>query len=284
MNLYADWIELLKQDLQRRGYAVPSNEPAEQIAFKHANVKLRDIEAIPRLVLRASGFSCPQQYDAALQEIARKATTGEPLTPHLSRRLLDLNFNDRLINDWGIHHLHLGDVVEGDGFIKRTGPLLFALVQPQRFLMIGILPHDSWTDEHLMETVLSNWPDELQRFEMKGVIGLASPVSPAERAKLRAANVGIPLQLSNGKVYVPPGGGPATSGISSRIVQREIHWRHTLRNVEEFIRSNLHVFSASMPPEIRFADPPHFRLVARQGDTLWLREEGSGHHFRLPLS
>ena len=32
---------------------------------------------------------------------------------------------DLLLNNWGVHHLHISSIVEPDGFVKRDGPLLF---------------------------------------------------------------------------------------------------------------------------------------------------------------
>ena len=53
-----------------------------------------------------------------------KIRKGEDLT-HLSKRITDLDYNDALLNDCGIHHLHLGIDVDDSGFDTRIGPLLF---------------------------------------------------------------------------------------------------------------------------------------------------------------
>jgi hypothetical protein len=79
-----------------------------------------------------------QTYSTELTELVRKIEKGDELTPHLSRAV-DTAFvstqeraalkphqrdqdRDRMLADWGIHHLHLSSMLEGDGFNQRDNP------------------------------------------------------------------------------------------------------------------------------------------------------------------
>ena len=94
------------------------------------NAMRRIVGAWPRTVHRASGFVAPKDPDQAraLSSIEHKLRKGESVVPSLSRKIRDLSYNDLLFDDWGIHHFHLGTNIEGDGFVNRTGPLLYIVL------------------------------------------------------------------------------------------------------------------------------------------------------------
>lgn len=203
---------------------------------------------------------CPVEHKQVFDEIVRKAETGEALTPHLSRLFLETNFHDPLLNDWGIHHLHLGKNVERDGFVERTGPLLFVFVTQDVFHVLCIRPHKgAWTDEALLEVLLFNWPHLLAPFEVRG-IGAGEPTSAADRAKLRKAGVQVLTTLSNGKCYAPPGGGVNTAGSNVRLVMQHDRIIKRLRIIESDIRDNLEQKRRQLPAGRSFGTPPTFHL------------------------
>lgn len=71
--------------------------------------------------------------------------------------------NDLLLNDWGIHHFHLGLAPEPGGYQQRTGPLLYAWVADSDLYAITIQAHAAWTDEVLLNEVLDHWPGSAKR-------------------------------------------------------------------------------------------------------------------------
>ncbi len=44
--------------------------------------------------------------------VKKKLANGEDVRPHLSNRYTDPNYSDSLLNDWKIHHQHLGTTME----------------------------------------------------------------------------------------------------------------------------------------------------------------------------
>lgn len=194
IDLHGDWIEILRNDLSAAGYSVPASDDALAVAVKYFNVHLGDIELKHRPVFRASGLSYDSSLGPAIDEIERKAIAGEDLTPHLSTRFLDINYHDPLMNDRGLHHLHLGSKLRGDGFIERTGALLFAKVTEESLYVVAVLDHDDWANERLLEEIVASWPELLEPYEMNGVVGLGTVISAADRKGLRKANVSTMTQ------------------------------------------------------------------------------------------
>lgn len=70
----------------------------------------------------------------------RKIVGGEDLCPHLSRRHARLDTLDGLLNEWGVHHLYLGTAhtAVGSGYMKRSGPVLFARITETDFYAINV--------------------------------------------------------------------------------------------------------------------------------------------------
>jgi len=66
--------------------------------------------------LRAREPSLAPDARSALATIEQESRKGEDLNRRYSKSLKKLQYNDLMLNDWGIHHLHLGLVVGKDGF------------------------------------------------------------------------------------------------------------------------------------------------------------------------
>jgi hypothetical protein len=106
---------------------------------------------------------------------------------------------DLMLNDWGVHHLHISTQIDPDGFVNRSKqkqadePLLFAFFQQQTAYLIEIMKHGDWTRDHVLEVLATEWPDEGVIYEVKGILGGARSNTDEERAKLRAAGLSAPF-------------------------------------------------------------------------------------------
>jgi len=281
IDLYRDWIQLLRDELVGRGYPVPDDDPPQAVAFKCFSARLRAIDCRPRTVYQAKSLICDADYASAIRNIEALAASGGDLKPHLSKYLLKSNFHDPLLNDWGIHHLHLGNEQDGSGFIKRTGPLLFAHVTPESLYLIAVKDHDAWTDIDLLETILANWPELLDRCELRNSSG--SVLTQPELKALRKKNMQVALRLSNGRAYLPMGGGSMCSGVNMRFVIHHDRFVHFLTEIENDIRSNLNEKRAQLPHGKSFGSPPTFKLQLVNGAPIVL-ETTAIHGYWYPLS
>jgi hypothetical protein len=231
MDFFHDLAKLLEKEMESAGYVLPQSMSDELLVRGYLNLLHRLIPARVREVLQSSDLVCPEHLAAGYAEVKRKASTGEPLTPHQSRLLDDVEYTDPLLNDWGVHHLHLSTTLEADGFVTRTGPLLFARVTDDFFYAIQIYAHGAWSKQEIVEILHRNWPDSIKRYRLKGVTGLLTTHTDRDIKDLRQAGVQGLTQVEQ-SVYAPMGGGVTTSRVSLRVMQSLIDLRGNCQRLE----------------------------------------------------
>jgi hypothetical protein len=108
--------------------------------------------------------------DDLTKYLSRRVSTGFalPLKPAV-KQLARLQHLDLLLNDWGIHHLHISTAVAADGFVNRNDPLLFAMFEPEMAYLLDIGTHSSFVDQRLAEIAVENWPDTKLFLEIQGI-------------------------------------------------------------------------------------------------------------------
>jgi hypothetical protein len=229
--------------------AALKKERASDLLIIYFNWLHRLIDARPRQVhlsdvLAAHPLWTSGKHAGALAELRTKIESGDALTPHLSKgiqvgfqernrpkklqRRLDM---DLLLNDWGIHHLHLSSSIEADGFVARDDPLLLGVFHADDAYLIDIIEHGGWSRQSIMETAIRNWPDAGIAYEMKGVLGLSRSIDETGRKQLRNAGINALLEI-DGKAYMTREG-LSSAGTSLRATMRAQQVR---RDIHEFCR------------------------------------------------
>lgn len=275
LNFEKDFDEILIEELASLGYPVSTSESADKIRQKYFNLKRRLIDSKPRQVLLSSEFSCPSEHQAGLELVAEKFRTGDDLTPHLSKQLANLEYNDSLLNDWGIYHLHLGTSLESEGsmFIKRTGPVLFTRVEQDKALFISVTPHGSWTNQQMVKVIHDNWPEVIQSYRLNDVIGLSHVPTDAEIGKMRKHGVNSAIEIEPGVVYAPIGGGLTTARTSVEVSLAMIDWNRRLRLYYDYIKNNLQKISEIINEKTGFEGKTlSFKLVVEAGEFFALEQ------------
>lgn len=261
-DFYTDWIQMLRGELQAEGYQVSPAENSFDVCKKYFNAQKRRISNQTRTVLVSKEFTCPPEYEVAVDTIKDKAAKGEDLTPHLSKSILDADYNDSLLNDWGIHHFHLVTLPDPKDprFVERTGPLLFARVTNEHFYLINVMEHGSWTRKQLIEILHANWPDSLRSHKLHEIPG--SHYTEDEIRQFRGHNVQTLIDVSNGTVYAPLGGGYLTSGVSIEVVMQCDYLKACISKLEEYVKQNaLHLAEQAYRQQRAAIGPQlHFRL------------------------
>jgi hypothetical protein len=234
--------------------ALKAKSPRELLVL-YLNWRERLIPAAPRRVLRSSVFDDSpilHQRSAAIAQIVDDIEQGRDLTRYLSRRvtigfelprnaakknLKKLHHLDLLLNDWGIHHLHVSTATEADGFVKRAGPLIFAIFKPACAYLIDAGAHRDFAREQLIRIIIEAWPDDGLAFELKGILGGGRSYTDEERAGLRAAGLSAPFVPINGRIFWPVGG-MSTAGTSDKASIGSARIMRTLAFFEEQIRAD----------------------------------------------
>lgn len=222
---------------------------ASELLIIYLNWLSRLIAPRPRRIhvaeaLKQNPLAMQAEYAEGLAQIGRLIVSGGDLSPHLSRsvhvgyqphqagkkKLTARKDLDLLLNDWGVHHLHLSLTLESDGFVQRTGPLLFGVFHYDDAYLIDVYPHGSWVEEEIIHTVVREWPDAGIVYEVKGVLPDRTPLTPTERGKLRSVALNTALTVGD-KVYWPAAG-LMSSGVSIRSTTRAQALR---RDIEAFV-------------------------------------------------
>jgi hypothetical protein len=173
----------------------------------------------PRRLWIADDFQCPLEMEQGWEQLRQRITAGEDLRPHLSRGHGRHDTRDGLLNEWDVHHFHLGTTLSpGDPFIERTGPVLFARVTANDFYAISVYSHGTWEDTKIIESLHRNWPDSIRQYRVRGIQG--EPLTEAQRRNLRKGNLQTATATSDGTVYMAIGGGVVSSGTSVQAVMR----------------------------------------------------------------
>lgn len=233
-----DFVENLTAELADYNITVDITDDAETIKIKYFNFKKRLIPPVPRQLFKSNEFTCPDEHIKGLQLIEEKILKGEILLPHLSRQLTNLDYNDSLLNDWGIYHLHLGTSIEADGFIKRTGPVLFARFDMSSAYLINVMGHGSWTKQEMIRVLHDNWPDSIEMYRLKGVIGLSHIPTDEDVKTARKVGVNTAIQLEPGVVYTNIGGGYTTSKTSIDVMQVMFDYNRIIEQLEKHVMDN----------------------------------------------
>lgn len=239
MNLFEDMGARCRDELIKAGYVVDPANDAHENMLSYFTVQRRVIPAMPRSVHVANGFVCPPDLQAGFDLVCQKAAAGAPLRPHQSKLLARTDYSDALLNDWDLHHFHLGTKIEANGWATRTGPLLFARVTESDFYCVAIVPHGDWYQQVLVQTIHDNWPDSIAHARMEGVVGLSHVPTDADVKTLRGVYINTFLQMPDGTVYGAPGGGCSTDGTSTRAVMAKINWVHEARRIEKQVKERL---------------------------------------------
>ncbi|MEP7350764.1 MAG: hypothetical protein ABI668_12565 [Sphingorhabdus sp.] len=178
-------------------------------------VPLRHYTVHQSCELRGNPIAGDSRYMPALQHIIDLLENGQEVSQHLSRgvtvayqakpekikSLAKYRDLDLLLNDWGVHHLHLSTELDSDGFVMRTKPLLFAVFKQDTAYLIDIFDHGDWASDAIPKIILRNWPDAGIIHDL-GIPGSRESYSEIDKLGLRNAGMTTAYEGNEGKVYM----------------------------------------------------------------------------------
>ena len=186
------------------------------------------IPSNPRSVIKSDEFYCPVRCRSGLKKLEEAIEKGEDITPFLSRGVKKIRTVrkkgkvrvgnlDSLLNALNIHHLHLGDKIESDGFISRTGPILICIFTKDTAYFINTMRHGErkvgsrnrtpgqkeyyqpWYKQHIIETVNRNWPQLLEEKKIK--ITSNKTISDKDYSIWSKNNINVLITTSDASSY-----------------------------------------------------------------------------------
>ncbi|SRR5258708_3213043 len=269
----ADLLMMARQYLEE---CWPSkNIPDRDVLPKYFDSLRRWPAARPRRVWEADDFLCPPKLAKGWELLRNKVRKGEDLRPHLAREHSDLTHLDGLLNEWGVHHLHLGvkPYFKDSSFVDRTKQLLFALITDDDLYAINIYPrHGDWETAQILESLHRNWPEVLAGYEIHRVPG--ENLGKEERKNLRNANVQTFTAVSDGTVYTPIRGGVASSGVSIAAVMRTARALADMKRLQIAMQKQIEKFAIQLRP-LGYSDGQAIKATLVAVDSL-------GYHVLFP--
>lgn len=248
VNFVGDWINSLRQSLSDEwGYNV-SKITDDRIPQLYFNAVNKRPQAKARNVIVSDIFSCPKRLEKGWRLLRDRVEIGEDLTPNLSKLVNKVRYNDPMLSDWGIHHFHLGDKMEGS-FVNRDNPLLFALLKDDDFYVIDIYDHSSWLDRDIIEVIHRNWPKAIEDKIIRGVQE-SKGLSEEQQYKMRKGGINLPITVNDGTTYYLMGGG-LTGGVSTFVVKKEVDIQKSILKrlevaLESHLTQNLEIFEGTI--------------------------------------
>ncbi len=245
INFLADFQEIINQELCSLGHPPKYEEDLDTVLTRYLNFLVRIPPTIVWTVKQSKELAnkiIPQEITLGLQEFIQKAESGQILKPHLSKESDNPDYKDLMFYDWGIFHFHLGinPHPKRQGFVERTGDLLFAIAESHtaRMYLIDIHPHTGgFTNQDLLRILEDNWPEILEPYVLKRVIGLTYNASDSDIDTLRGAGIDPILKTPGGRVLSQMGGGIITKAGNShsrRIKTEAYRIKTEVRELEEW--------------------------------------------------
>lgn len=196
---------------------------ASYLLERYLRARAKMILPRPRTVhysaeLRAALDALEERYSEPLAAIQERFETGGDLTEFLSKLASKVDTPDAMLNDFGIHHLHLGEKSSPDAKrVRRSDRLLLVWVGVDDAYLIDIRPHPrnhdpddyGWSHQEYLEIIERNWPHLQDPFELRGVRGTS--ISDIGRKELQRKNTNV-VTLIGSRAIAPPGGGMTASG------------------------------------------------------------------------
>lgn len=236
-DFFGDWVNIIKGILVNQWQYDVSLVPESEIPYLYFNAEKRRPEKKVRKLFLADSFVCSPGLECGWRVLRNRVEDGEDLSPNLSKLIDKLSNKDSMLNDWGVHHFHLGEEMNGK-FINRTGPLLFALLTNDEFYAIGIFDHGSWTNQDIVEIIHRNWPTVIEQDKIRGDIS-PTQLTEQERGILRKSGVNAMVTVNDGTSYFPIGGGFAGSGFNVQAVIETDRQKMRLMSLEKDVVSRL---------------------------------------------
>lgn len=256
MNFIEDYMNFCKLRLEEKGNKLKSNKNAD---YKLFNLQKRSIIPKKRKVLISKEFNCPEYLKEGLEILKEKIESGKDIKSYLSKKISNLDYNDDLLNDWGIYHLHLGKKVEANGkFIERTGLLLFARFDEENAYFINIYGHDSWSKQEMVKIVHNNWAESIQLF--KTPFESTRRLTDKEYASIRKSHSIVFVEVEKNAVYAPIGMGYMSSGHSTEVIRQcDRNWNllkeyesHIKQKIGEFVKETEKIKGHSIGNKFKF--------------------------------
>lgn len=140
-----------------------------------------------------------QQYKNSITKLKNIFENGSSIRPYLSNKVNKIYFDDRLLLDWNIHHLHF---IPNNSKQQRTNDILFITESESIIHFLSIMTHKDFCNIDLLKYIYENAPSILEHYKLTGIQPLPQNYSSETIKNLRSNNVGYCVSFGD-NVYAP---------------------------------------------------------------------------------
>lgn len=187
----------------------------------------------PRKLKLSDVFNVSNDLKEGWEFLKEKILNGDDLMPHLSNLHNNIKNRDSLLEEWNVHHLHLGTKYIEDGLVNRTRALVFAVITDEIFYAIKIYMHSGWADSEVVSIIDNNWPELHEQF----VFDLESDdnITAKQRAALRKKRYNSFVKINENRFLT---GAVSSSGHQITSIMRSDNFQYIIKKHEEYVIEN----------------------------------------------
>jgi len=156
-----DMSVFFTNELKKIGF-LQSELPKDSVdlRYQYFSYNKRLINPKPRKVFISKELNIPIGYETIYKDLVEVIESGLPLKCYLSKGIKKLQKIDFFLNYFGLHHLHLSNQLDNDGFVKRSDYLVIAKFDEKAVYIAQIYPHLNfkWINLDVIRLCFKNWP------------------------------------------------------------------------------------------------------------------------------
>ena len=244
MTFHSDLSRLIRGQFDKHGISYDCLMPLDRLTARYFEMCMRRIQPGPRRVhfsdethVSLGELSCQEKDDTF--RLRQLLVDGDNVNGFLTRTIRRAAGFDGLLWHYGMHHFHLGREPDKDGFVERSGYLLFAIVAPLDAYFVDVRRHPArrgigWVSQDLPRIVHSNWPKLIEKSVLNGVSGV--DLTDEQMQELRRKNCSYAMNI-DGRVIAPLLYGTAGDGSSMLCTMRASRLMNKLRYYAEVLRN-----------------------------------------------
>lgn len=249
--LYNQWCNILKRYLENENVNISEIILEDIPMYYYEYFFIRTFQKKRYNIFMSKELKKNQKYGNfkhVLDNIVNKSKDCSNINTYLSRGIKNIKIPDKMLNDWGVLHLHLSNNLEHDGFVERTNELLFAyrdiLDCDNNLYFLDIFEHGDWAKKRTIEILCNNWPKAIKKYRVENMKDIYPKIQTDEDIKsFREANMNIPIKVS-GSYYIGIGGSVMMNGVNMHSMMFQIENLKFFRKKENEI-----LFRHGLSPE-----------------------------------
>lgn len=228
MNWHIEVIKEIESQFAALEVDYKHNNNVQSCLIDFYNLKMKILKPAARSIFisdKIKSIAISTHCAEALSYIQSKILNGFDVNPHLSRKIFEPTYNDLLLNNWMIQHIHLSKSKSQSNqyYYNRSDYLLFAMFNDSQAFLIDIRRHnekDVFAKQELIEIIYQNWPTLLREDNSEEAELFSNSYTDAEINILRKKGYSVVYTNVNGKHIINPNLGITTNGSNLFVVQK----------------------------------------------------------------